>query len=109
MHDTEETVGELKAGRSNLVSPSMQVELGNVGFSVGWTEVTEKKKSMKIGQNKKTTKGSNDAGRTDGIVPINEHKKGTWTRLPGRPNNEQIVMDNTEDLGQKRKDRKSVV
>nr|POE85857.1 uncharacterized protein CFP56_18206 [Quercus suber] len=103
VHDTVERVEGIEAGRSDLVSDSLQAELGNVGFSVGWAEVAEKKKIMKSGQNKKIPKGSIEAGRTDGIEPIKEHKKGTWTRLPCRSNSEQMVMDNPEDLGPKRK------
>lgn len=58
---------------------------------------------MKIGQNKHAYKGSNVAGKTDGAGLTKEHKKGTWTRLPCRPNNEQMLMDKVEDLGPKRK------
>ena len=58
---------------------------------------------MKIGHSKHAPKGANVVGKTDGADLTKEHKKGTWTRLPCRPNNEQMLMDKVENIGPKRK------
>ena len=88
MHGSVEMLGESVIVGSEKVSASMQAELGNVGFSLGWAEVSEKKKNVKTGHSKHASKGSNSKGKTDGADLTKEHKKGTWTRLPFRPNNE---------------------
>ena len=59
MHGSLEMLGESVIMGSEKFSTSMQAELGNVGFSMGWAEVSEKKKDVKIGHSKHASKGSN--------------------------------------------------
>ena len=99
VHGFVEMLGESEVVGSENVSASMQAELGSVGFSVGWAEVSEKRKNGKIGHSKHAPA----AGKNDGADLTKEHKNGTWTRLPCRPNNEQMLMDKVENLGPKRK------
>ena len=70
---------------------------------MGWIEVSKKRKNVKSGHSKQAPKGSKAVARNDGAGLTKEHKKGTWTRLPCRPNNEQMQMDKVENLGPKRK------
>ena len=72
-------------------------------FSIGWIEVSKKRKNVKSGHSKQAPKGSKAVARNDGAGFTKEHKKGTWTRLPCRPNNEQMLMDKVENIGPKRK------
>lgn len=102
-HVSLENSGESNVDGLESVSISMQTELGRAGFSVGWVEVSEKDKNMKSGRNKSAPKRSSEAGKSNGADHAKEHKKGTWTRLPNRPNNELMLMDKVDELGLKRK------
>ena len=102
-HGTGKLLSESKGVVQENISASFLPYLGSGEFSMGWTETSDKRKNVKLGHSKQASKGSVTVVRTDGPDLTKEHKKGTLTRLPCRPNTEQMQMDKKENLGPKRK------
>lgn len=102
-HGTGKLLSESEGVVQENISASFLLSLGSGEFSMGWTEASDKRKNVKTGHSKQASKGSVTVVRTDGPDLTKEHKKGTWTRLPCRPNTKQMQMDKKENLGPKRK------
>lgn len=90
MQRSVELVRESEIVGHEIIPTNMQSSLGNVEFSMGWTEVSEKKLKVKSSHSKQASKGSTVAAREVGADLTKGNKKGTWTRLPYKPNNEQM-------------------
>ena len=90
MHGSGELVRESEIEGHDIVPTNMQPSLGNMEFSMGWTERSEKKPKVKLGHGKQATKGSTVAARDVGADLTTGNKKGTWTRLPCKHNNNQM-------------------
>ena len=87
-HGTGKLLSESEGVVQENISASFLPNLGSGEFSMGWIEASDKRKNVKTGHSKQASKGSVTVVRTDGLDLTKEHKKGTWTRLPCRPNTE---------------------
>ena len=106
MHGSVEMVRKSEIVGHEIVPTNMQSSLGNVEFSMGsmgWIEVSEKKSKVKSSHSKQASKGSTMVAKEVGADLTKGNKKGTWTRLPCKPNNEQMQIEKVVTLGPKRK------
>lgn len=75
VHDFVEMLGESKIVGFEKVFDSMQAELGNVGFLVGWVEVSEKKKNVKQGIVNMHQRGLTEKVRLMELISLKSIKK----------------------------------
>ena len=76
-HWTGKLLSESEGGVQENISASLLPNLGSGEFSMGWTEVSDKRENLKIGHSKQASKGLVTIARTYGSDLTKEHKNGS--------------------------------